>query len=164
MNVSAWIDKSFWEITDECWEAIETRLVPGMRTLETGSGRSTGLFEAAGSEHTALEHDPRRRAPFASVILAPLKGSPPWYDWEPPHPFDLVFIDGPPGRIGRAGILRVLPRLIHRETVIVVDDTHRRAERRLADEIAVRYAVTVDDRRPRSRGFFRAFSVLSPQI
>lgn len=162
MNGSAWIPRAFWEITDDCWRAIERRLAPGMRTLETGSGRSTGLFEGAGCEHTALEHDRKRRAPYASVIVASLSGSPPWYDWEPGHPFDLILIDGPPGRIGRSGILRVLHRLLHRETVLVVDDTHRRAERRLAEEIATRYAMNLDVHTTRTFGISRGFSVLSP--
>jgi len=159
------MQKSFWEITDECWAAIEARLRPGMRTLETGSGKSTGLFERAGCHHIALEHDPLRRPHFASVIVAPLTGNPPWFDWEAPHPFDLVFVDGPPGRIGRSGILRVLPKLMHRDTVIVLDDTHRMAERRLAAEIAARYGMTNESHRCRAVGLVvlsRGFSILSP--
>jgi chlorobactene glucosyltransferase len=159
----SWIQRNFWEITDECWSAVEARLVRGMRTLETGSGKSTGLFELAGCEHTALEHDARKRAPFSSVVVAPLSGSPPWYAWEPPHAYDLVFIDGPTGRIGRSGILRVLPKLIHRNTVIVVDDTHRKAERRLAEEIATRFRMRVEARNKRVFGLSRGFSILCPE-
>jgi hypothetical protein len=162
MSASAWIQRAFWEITDDCWKAIECRLAPGMRTLETGSGRSTGLFEAAGCAHTALEHDRKRRAPYPSVILTRLSGSPPWYNWEPGQPFDLIFIDGPPGRIGRSGILRVLPRLLHRGTFIVLDDTQRRAERRLAGEIATRYQMNLDVHTTRTFGISRGFSILSP--
>ena len=164
----AWVQKRFWEITDECWAAIEARLKPGMRTLETGSGKSTGLFERAGCHHIALEHDPLRRPHFASVIVAPLIGDPPWFDWEPPRPFDLVFVDGPPGRIGRSGILRVLPQLIHRDTVIVLDDTQRTAERRLAAQIAARYGMTLESGMSRAvglgilTGLSRGFSILSP--
>jgi len=75
----------------------------------------------------------------------------------------LILIDGPPGRIGRSGILRALPRLLHGETVIVVDDPHRRAERRLAGEIAARYSMTALF--SRSSGLFglsRGFSILTP--
>ncbi len=160
---TSWFQRTFWEITDECWSAIESFLERGMRTLETGSGRSTGLFERAGCEHTALEHDARSRAPFPSVVVAALTGSPPWYAWEPSHTYDLVLIDGPPGRIGRSGILRVLPRLVHRDTVIVVDDTHRRAERRLAEEIAARCRMRVDAPKTRVFGLSRGFSILSPE-
>jgi glycosyltransferase involved in cell wall biosynthesis len=159
---SSFIQRNFWEITDECWNAIESRLEPGMRTLETGSGKSTILFERAGCDHVALEHDVRKRAPYTSVVVAPLTGSPAWYDWEPAHPFDLVLIDGPPGRIGRFGILRVLPRLVHRGSVIVVDDTHRKAERRLAEEIARRHGMSVESRKTTVFGLVRGYSILSP--
>lgn len=158
---SSWVQRNFWEITDDCWSAIEAVLEPGMRTLETGSGKSTDLFERAGCEHTSLEHDVRNRAPFSSVVMAPLTGSPPWYAWEPSHPYDLVFIDGPTGRLGRSGILRVLPRLIHKDTVIVIDDTHRRAESRLAEEIAIRCGMRVEARKKRVFGVSRGFSILS---
>ena len=155
------IQRAFWDITDECWSAIDAHLHPGMRTLEAGSGRSTVLFERTGCRHVALEHDARYGAGCASVVKAPLVGTPPWYDWTPAHAVDLLFIDGPPGRIGRAGILRVLPQLVHERTVIVIDDTNRRAERRLADHIAATYGLRSEYRRA-GLARLRAFTVLTP--
>lgn len=154
------IQSWFWEISDDHWTVIHRYLTPGMRTLETGSGRSTTLFEAAGCRHVALEHDPQWRPPHDSVVLAPLTGDPPWYDWRPDGPFDLIFIDGPPGRIGRAGILRVLPECLHARTVVVLDDTERPAERELAHRIAKDHGLS--EQRFRARWQRREFTVLAP--
>jgi hypothetical protein len=128
-----------WTIPRALWEELRRLLRPGMATLECGSGLSTRLFDAAGCRHTALEHDPARRAPSESVVLATLAGDPPWYDWTPSRRYDLILIDGPPRDAGgRWGILRVLDAMVHDRTVIVLDDTNRAAESRLAEEIADR--------------------------
>lgn len=156
--------RHFWELPEACLAALETRLRPGMRTLETGSGRSTRLFEAKGCLHTALEHDSAHAPSLRSVVVAPLTGEPPWYDWRPQHRYDLILIDGPPFWIGRNGVLRVLPECMTPESVVILDDTQRRAERRLADDIAARYDLEVAHHASWELGFYRrGFSVLSPR-
>ncbi len=120
-----------------CCEVFK-RLRPGLRTLEFGSGMSTHMFWLAGCNHTALEHDGHYAPQLECVIVCPLVGDPPWYDWTPRGPYDLILIDGPPGYKGRtrAGIHRVAAGLVHERTVIVVDDTHRKRDRDIAKKLA----------------------------
>jgi hypothetical protein len=135
-----------WSITGHLWATISNFTGPSMRTLECGSGLSTSLFVHSGCIHTALEHDQQtlnilRTADdeaAKSVLLRPLEGEPRWYDWLPDAPFDVILIDGPPGTIGRAGILSVLDRLVHNSTIIFCDDAGRRDERQLVTQIAAR--------------------------
>ena len=148
-----------WTIPRQLWQTVRPMLFPGMLTLETGSGLSTLLFEAAGCRHTALEHDETRAAPSDCVVLAPLVGDPPWYDWQPRHAHDLILVDGPPKDSGgRHGILRVFGGLIHPATIIVLDDTQRRADRRLAQAICKKFRFKAEYHTHASR----AFAVLTP--
>ena len=150
---------TYWTIPPKLYERLEQLLRPGMATLETGSGLSTRLFDAAGCHHIALEHDRRFAADSPSVVVAPLIGNPPWYDWDPPHPFDLLLIDGPPQDAGgRMGLLRICDRLVHRTTIIVLDDTHRAPECALAERLAQRFCL-------RAQNFDnhqRRFTILTP--
>ena len=148
-----------FSISRHCWETIRPLIQPGISTLECGSGLSTLLFDAAGAVHTALEHDARYAAPSASVQLLSLSGNPKWYDWEPPHAYDLIFIDGPPESIGRGGILRVIEQCTHDRSVIAVDDVHRPAEQQLLSQI-----LQISPRTPRLyRGDRRDFAICLPQ-
>ena len=151
-----------WTIPRELWEIVHPMLRPGMVTLEAGSGLSTRLFDAAQCRHTALEHDPRFAVGSGSIVLAPLVGDPPWYDWEPTGACELILIDGPPRHFGtRAGVLRVIDRLVNARTVIVLDDTNRPEEDQLADGLAGRFAFQRIDY---PAGDTRCFSIIrSPQ-
>ena len=129
-----------WTIPCELWEMVRPMLREGMVTLETGSGLSTRLFDTAKCRHTALEHDPRFAVGSNSIVLAPLAGDPPWYDWEPIGACELILIDGPPKHTGsRTGVLRVIDRLVSARTVIVLDDTNRSEEDQLAGRLAERF-------------------------
>lgn len=143
-------NRAVWAIPPELAADLQERLRPGMRTLETGCGDSTGIFRRIVADHTALEHDVRHAVDGATVC--PLKDG--WYDWEPSgEPYDLILIDGPPGRIGRDGILRVLDRIADDRTTILLDDTHRRAEKRLAGELGRRLDRTLQFVRMKGRGY-----------
>ena len=119
--------------------ALCEHIKPGMKTLECGSGISTYIFHALGSNHTALEDKSQYAPPLPSVKLCPLVGDPPWYDWQPDGPYDLILVDGPWKDVGRRGILRVIDYLVHNKTVLIFDDTDRRRDRRLCREVARRF-------------------------
>lgn len=143
-----------WTIPGSLWDTIRPMLHPGMTTLEAGSGLSTLLFDAAGCWHTALEHSDVHAARSRSVVRVPLVGDPPWYDWSPESPFDFVLIDGPPQNAGgRDGVLRVVSRLLHHDTIVVLDDTHRTAERRLTETIGRTFSYRVKYHQEAARGF-----------
>lgn len=126
-----------WTLGPTLASHLRHLLRPKLRTLECGSGLSTRLFVAAGCDHLALEHDQRFAAPLPPVHLCPLIGNPPWYDWKPQGPFDLVLIDGPPANCGgRTGILPFIRELSHSRTIFVCDDTERPDDAALADTIA----------------------------
>lgn len=63
-----------------------------------------------------------------------------WYDYEilekelPSH-YDFLFIDGPVGKIGRAGFLKHLD-LFDTSVPMIMDDIHRVPERKLLDAVA----------------------------
>lgn len=146
-RLSEWIaagGSEEWAVSGHLWAMISNFAADGVRTLECGSGLSTSLFTRAGCRHTALEHQPvnlerlRRFDPQAvpSVILTPLEGDPPWYRTVPNERFDLILIDGPPGSVGRHGVLPIAASLVHPKTVIFFDDTCRPADRRIAEELA----------------------------
>ena len=50
--------QAHWDISPEVLATIDRLVKPGMRTLETGAGRSTLHFLAAGAEHTAITVEP----------------------------------------------------------------------------------------------------------
>lgn len=139
-------------ISKDIWAVIQSFLRPEHRTFEAGCGLSTLLFDGRSSSHVALEsHKPWQEAvaklvgPHTDVRFCELVGHPVWYAWEPPQAFDFVLIDGPIGRIGRTGITRVLPRLIHAHTIICIDDTHRPGEREIGSYICGLHAFAVFD-------------------
>ncbi|HUT09045.1 MAG TPA: hypothetical protein VMY42_00980 [Thermoguttaceae bacterium] len=132
-----------WTISRDLWATLRPRLRPGLSTLETGSGLSTLLFDAAGCRHTALEHNPKFAAPSRSVVRVDLVGDPRWYDWTPTRRYDLILIDGPPKDVApRDGIDRVLADCLNHETTILLDDTHRPGEHALAERIAADHGYT----------------------
>jgi len=123
--------------------------------LECGSGATTLLIAALtkgrGLDCIVLEHNRAWYEYLASMlgelgfdhvhlVYAPLKnfGSYLWYD-APMELFakriDLVICDGPPGTTpgGRYGLMPVMGSALAKDCVILLDDTHREAERQIID-------------------------------
>ena len=126
------------------------RLPAGARALELGSGLGGLLLAASGLRVTSVDHGERDLdrlvAAGASVrgrlepVLAPIVELAPGvagYDFSlvPRHGYDLVFVDGPPGDIGRRGLLQALD-LVEGAKAIVFDDAAREEELWLAQELA----------------------------
>lgn len=129
------------------------------RILECGSGASTLVLayslRAQGSGHAvALEHDPEYQAQttellrshgledWAEVRHAPLRPVDIdgeewlWYDLAsvPDTPFDMVFVDGPPGTTQNRARFPALPILESRlcdDVIVVLDDAARPDERQV---------------------------------
>ena len=153
-----------WTIGPTLAAYLESTLIPGMRTLEFGSGLSTQIFVDAGCSHVALEHDARFAPDLPPVILTRLVGNPPFYENIPAGPFDLILIDGPPiASGGRWGVLRVLPALINEKTCIILDDTNRRQENELSVAIQRAWGMTRHRLYPRhAKDYGRIADVLAP--
>lgn len=124
------------------WDDIKPFLKEGTRTLEFGSGTSTLLFDQAGCRHTALENNSKYAPDSPSVKICPLAGS--WYDWTIPEdvkddPFEVILLDGPRGSDVRSGFLQVADKLVSPRTTIIVDDTNRRKDSAIAEELIRRF-------------------------
>lgn len=159
-------------------EAIEYVLEHTRRgdcVVEFGSGHGSQRL-AQHLELHSVEHDPIWVGISTSTyILAPIVantnasqfGQQGWYDenivqsaW-PPSP-TCVIIDGPPGSIGRHGVLSVL-HLLQDVDFILVDDVDRPSESSLVELLAERLSMlysTHDVVKPRKDGTKRMFAVL----
>lgn len=55
-----------WEASDALLRLLDGRLRAGMRTLETGAGRSTLMFAAKGAAFTTPSPPPATRSPASA--------------------------------------------------------------------------------------------------
>jgi hypothetical protein len=130
--VTAWITENF--------PGSDTRI------LELGCGTGT-VERSMRYQLFTVEHDEAFLTDYVETIFAPIVenaissqyNEQGWYDITAIESlkglqFDLLIIDGPPGGIGRSGILSI-PWLLKQSTCILVDDTHREPESNLVTEI-----------------------------
>ena len=159
-------------------EAIFERLGQQATILEMGSGDGTAALIQHGFEVVSIEHDEDWvdlhpgtciHAPIVPTPAATAAAESGWYsidseDARLPVEIDLLLIDGPPGWIGRSGILDH-PFLFERSKHILVDDTDRSAERGLAESIAALTNGSIEhvhSKQLNGRGLPRAFAWITP--
>ena len=165
-----------WMLPKEAMEFILEHVEPGSVVVEFGSGHGSEVL----SKHFDLysfEHDEAWLGVTSSTYIhAPIKenqhaneaGEQGWYDLEIvrrnwPEKTQCVIVDGPPGFIGRAGILSMLDEL-SQVPLILVDDIDRVAELqlslRLSNELGYSQ-ITCDVEKPREGGSNRRFATLT---
>ena len=145
-----------WMLPQAAFDMIEKRIPSGGSIIELGSGDgSTRLMETFNL--ISIEHNQKWfnthpgeciLAPIQPNIQSALVGELGWYDEIKvrqafsSEQIDLLLIDGPPGDIGRTGIL-AFPDLLRKAKAILVDDTHRAPEHSLALSIAAEVQGTI---------------------
>ncbi len=164
-----------WMLPREAIEFILGTVEPGTVVVEFGSGHGSEIL-AKHCELYSIEHDEAWlgiapstyiHATIQQNVHSSESGESGWYDVDkvvqnwPPDP-QCVVIDGPPGYIGRTGILSLL-NLLEGVPIILVDDVDRPAELRLAERLAERLNYdlqTCDVEKPRDGGTQRRYAVL----
>jgi hypothetical protein len=121
----------------EVFDWLRRRLKPTDVVIELGSGEGTGTLATFSTVFT-VEHDPAfLDKQNARYIHAPIVNN--WYDpiilgGELPGSCAAVIVDGPPGAIGRQGLLDHLD--LFPDVPFLFDDVNRRAEFDLAVSFA----------------------------
>jgi hypothetical protein len=126
-------------ITEGVYKWIRAHLPDGKHVLELGSGDVSTWYLSEFYRMTSVEDKAEflNRHP-SHYIHAPLVGD--WFDLavleaQLPKDYDMILVDGPVGSGPRAGFLKNL-RLFRTDVPIVIDDTWREVERKMADELA----------------------------
>ena len=163
-----------WMLPKAASAWIDEHLVNGSTILEFGSGDgSEGL--ARRYNLFSIEHDPVYigktksnyiYAPIVENSISTSKGEQGWYNpelfKEIPNSFELIIVDGPPGVIGRSGLLEHL-HLMPNWRYMLVDDTDRVEERDLVDELCKHYncsSLRIETDQFKANGDVRMFDIL----
>lgn len=133
-------DLDDWALPKEAFEWIDAHLAPESRILELGSGAGSAII--AKKRHiVSVEHDLRWLNKFGGVAYAyaPLKDG--WYDRDAIYKitlnryYDLIIVDGPVGSPNRIKFLKNFDLFRH-NVPILIDDTHRAPEAKMAEVMA----------------------------
>ena len=170
MNINGWM------LPPEALSYIVENLPSGSRILEFGSGN--GSITLSESYHvTSIEHDqlwlnvaPVKyiHAPIVDNEVSAQCGESGWYDIDvirrhSPFDVDFVIIDGPPGDIGRRGLLAHLD-ILPPDVDLMVDDVDREDERALMEGLVEKLGLApkiFESGLTRGDGTPRAFAILS---
>jgi hypothetical protein len=129
-----------WAIGDNLFEWIINNVEKGSTIIELGSGTGSHELGKIYNIH-CIEHDERWVNKFDNITYhyAPIENG--WYDKEKlknlPKEYSLLIIDGPPGSVGREKVLENL-NLFKLDIPIVIDDTNRKSEKDIADNLIER--------------------------
>ena len=164
-----------WMLPAEAIEYIVGNCAENVTVLEFGSGHGSQVL-ADNVNLYSIEHDESWiDVTSSNYIFAPITENPfsnkygqnGWYDvgvvednW--PSRVGFVVIDGPPGAIGRFGILSILDLLQHVPTILV-DDVDRSDEHLLAKYLAETLSMSLtiyNVAKPRKSATERKFAVL----
>lgn len=165
-----------WMLPREAINFILERVEPGAIVVEFGSGHGSEIL-AKHCELYSIEHDEAwLNLTSSRYIHAPIQenshstkvGERGWYDvgrilesW--PSDIQCIVVDGPPGFIGRTGILSLL-NLLKNVPMILIDDVDRLPEMNLAKHLAERMNFDIqvcDVEKPREGGTVRRYAVLT---
>jgi hypothetical protein len=146
-----------WMLPTETLNWVQKNIKKGSKILEFGSGHGSHTL-SQDYQLWSIEHDVDwigicdSNYILANICDNPIStenGEMGWYDPELfsqiPDDFELIIIDGPPGSIGRAGILNHLKDMPS-TTWIMIDDSDRDAETNLVTEFDKFYSpMTIDE-------------------
>ena len=126
-----------WSLPAEVFAFLEPR-IRGLSVVELGSGRGSSRLASLCASLVSVEHDVHYVETYPAdagrVIHAPIDPAAGWYARaalaDLPGRIDAVIVDGPPGSIGRCGLMSHLD--LFPDVPFLFADTHRAPERELA--------------------------------
>ncbi len=164
-----------WSLPEELFEWIWTQIPDGASILEFGSGngslRLSKKYELISIEHDMewlnLSNSRYIHAPIVENKSSVEFSEQGWYNIENlvglPLYVDVIIVDGPPGAIGRSGILLYLDKM-PRCNYLIIDDTDRDPEKNLAKIIIQRLKPSsieeIVSKFQRQNGTFRGATIL----
>lgn len=163
-----------WMLPDAAFRWIQGTIEKGEAILEFGSGDGSELL-VDDYEMFSIEHDINWVGRTKSTYIhAPIVfnetsnryGQKGWYDFaalqDLPEAVSLIIVDGPPGEIGRIGLLEHL-NVLPTWKFMLVDDTDRSEERELSAKLCEHFGCSftrIETEQFKANGDKRMFDIL----